>query len=216
MQHDNRSVVASAVLGALMFGAVGVAHAQSITVKGGFIQYNTSSRSNGVTGIGIPAGADAKTANAGTALFTLEAEVMPDVGIELVLGVPPKIKANATGSVAYLGEVLSARNVAPTLLLNYHFFNKSDAFRPYIGLGVNYTKFTDIKTPYGWDVKMGDSTGLAGQVGADYMFSKDWGLFASIGKAKVKSKIVASGATVLQTTIDFRPTTYAFGASYRF
>ncbi len=216
MPHFNRSVVPAALALTLLAAAAGAAHAQSITVKGGFIQYNTSSRTNGVTGIGIPAGADAKTGNAGTALLTIEAEVMSDVGVELVLGVPPKIKANATGSVAFLGEVLSARNVAPTLLLNYHFFNKGDAFRPYIGLGVNYTKFTNVTTPYGWDVKLGDSTGWAGQVGADYAFSKDWGLFASIGKAKVKSKLVATGATVLQSTIDFRPTTYAFGASYRF
>jgi outer membrane protein len=219
MQHLIRHVAPAAahtlVLVALL-ACTGGALAQGITVKSGFIQYNTSSRSNGVTGIGIPAGADAKTGNAGTALLTIEAEVMPDVGVELVLGVPPKIKATATGSVAFLGEVLSARNVAPTLLLNYHFFSKGDAFRPYIGLGVNYTKFVSIKTPYGWDVKMGDSTGWAAQVGADYALSNDWGLFASIGKAKVKSKIVASGATVLQTTIDFRPTTYAFGAAYRF
>jgi outer membrane protein len=216
MQHFNRSVVTGALAVIFVGAAASTAQAQSITVKGGFIQYNTNSRSNGVTGVGIPAGADAKTGNAGTALLTVEAEVMPDVGIELVLGVPPKIKATATGSVAFLGEVLSARNVAPTLLLNYHFFNKGDAFRPYIGLGVNYTKFVSIKTPYSWDVKMGDSTGWAAQVGADYSLGKAWGLFASIGKAKVKSKIVATGATVLQTTIDFRPTTYAFGASYRF
>jgi outer membrane protein len=216
MQHVNRSELAAALAFIFVLTATGTAHAQSVTVKGGFIQYNTNSRTNGVTGIGIPAGADAKTGNAGTALLTIEAEVMPDVGVELVLGVPPKIKAYATGSVAFLGEVLSARNIAPTLLLNYHFFDKGDAFRPYIGLGVNYTKFVSVKTPYGWDVKLGDSTGWAAQIGADYALSKDWGLFASAGKAKVKSKLVASGATVLQSTIDFRPTTYAFGASYRF
>ena len=35
---------------------------------------------------------------------------------------PPRIKARATGSVAFLGDdVLSAKNVAPTLFLNYHF-----------------------------------------------------------------------------------------------
>jgi outer membrane protein len=216
MQHFNRSVVAAGLAFTFVLALAGAAQAQSITVKGGFIQYNTDSRTNGVTGIGIPAGADAKTGNAGTALLTFEAEVLPDVGVELVLGVPPKIKATAAGSVAFLGEVLSARNIAPTLLLNYHFFNKGDAFRPYIGLGVNYTKFVNVKTPYGWDVKLGDSTGWAAQIGADYALSKDWGLFASVGKAKVKSKLVASGATVLQSTIDFRPTTYAFGAAYRF
>jgi outer membrane protein len=41
---------------------------------------------------------------------------MPNLGVEFVLGIPPTIKAKATGSVAFLGDnVLSARNVAPTL-----------------------------------------------------------------------------------------------------
>jgi outer membrane protein len=41
-------------------------------------------------------------------LFSYERLITPNIGIELVLGVPPKIKATATGSVAFLGEVLSA------------------------------------------------------------------------------------------------------------
>jgi outer membrane protein len=211
MQHSIRLVVLAALT------AVGtVALAQDSTVKAGVIQYNTDSRSNGVTGPGIPAGADAKTGNATTLLLTYEYEVLPDLGVELVLGIPPKIKAKATGSVAYLGDVVEARIIAPTVLLNYHFFSKGDAFRPYIGLGLNYTRFTNASSPYGFDVKLGDSKGLAGQIGVDYSFSKELGLFFSVGKSKVKSKLVATGATVLQTEIDFRPTTFAFGAAFRF
>lgn len=215
MKNSNPSVAQAAAAAMLLVAGASV-QAQELTLKAGFIQYNTDSRSSGVSGIGIPAGADVKTGNAGTPLLTLEAEVAPNLGVELVLGVPPKIAAKATGSVAFLGEVLSARNVAPTVLLNYHFFDKGTAFRPYIGVGANYTRFADIKTPYAWDVKMSDSKGWAAQIGADYTFSQNWGVFFSVGKAKVKSKIVASGATVLQTTVDFRPTTFAFGAAYNF
>jgi outer membrane protein len=191
------------------------AQAQAVTVKGGLIQYNTNSKTDGVTGVGIPAGADAKTGNATTALLTFEYEFLPNVGVELVLGIPPKITARGTGSVAFLGDVLSAKNVAPTLLFNYH-FDLGGGVRPYIGLGVNYTKFIDVQSPYFADVKLSDSKGLAGQIGLDYQLSKDWGLFASVGKAQVKSKVVAQGATVLQSTIDFRPITFAFGAGYKF
>jgi outer membrane protein len=63
---------------------------------------------------------------------------------------------------------------------------------------------------------MGDSTGWAVQGGVDYALNKQWGLFASVAALKVKSKVVASGATVLQTTIDFRPIVYSFGTFYRF
>jgi outer membrane protein len=205
-------LVAAAVLAVAQAPAL----AQSQTLKGGVIRYDAHSKTNGVTGIGIPAGADAEVGDATTLFFTYEYEVKPNVGIELVLGIPPKIKAKATGSVAFLGEVLTARNVAPTLLVNYHFGEAGSKLRPYLGLGINYTRFTNVTTPYGWDVKLRDSVGLAAQVGADYALSKELGLFASVARVDVKSKLVATGAVVLQSTIDFRPYTYAFGAYYRF
>ena len=192
------------------------AFGQSQTFKLGVIRYDAHSKTNGVTGIGIPPGADAEVGDATTALLTYEYEVKPNVGIEFVMGIPPKIKAKATGSVAFLGEILSARNVAPSLIVNYHFGDAGTAFRPYLGMGVNYTRFTDIQTPYGWNVKLTDSVGLMVQGGIDYALDKRWGLFASVARVDVKSKLVATGATVLQSTIDFRPWTYTFGAAYKF
>lgn len=204
------------VLAAAATAAGGLAQAQGTTVKAGVIRYDANSKTNGVTGIGIPPGADAEVGDATTAVFTVEFEVKPKVGIELVLGVPPKIKATATGSAAFLGEVLTARNVAPTVLVNYHFGQTGDTLRPYLGVGVNYTKFTDVTTRYGWDVKLSDSVGMAVQAGLDHQLSKHWGLFASVARVDVKSKLTAVGATVLQSQIDFRPITYAAGLSYRF
>ena len=208
MHHTIRLLVLAAAV------AGGAAQAQ--TVKFGVIRYDTHSKTNGVTGIGIPPGADAKTGDATTVVLTYEHPIAPHIGVELVLGIPPKIKATATGSVAFLGEVLSARNVAPTLLFNYHFGASGDTLRPYVGVGLNYTKFTNVTTPYGWDVKLSDSLGLAAHAGVDYAISKQWGVFGSIGYAQVKSDLVAVGATVLQTTIDFRPLTYTAGVSYKF
>jgi outer membrane protein len=204
------------LLVAALVAAHAPAQAQSQTVKAGFIRYDVHSKTNGVTGVGIPPGADAEVGGATTVFASYEIELKPNVGVELVLGVPPKITAKATGSVAFLGEVLTARNVAPTLLFNYHFGDKDATLRPYLGLGVNYTRFSDIKTPYAWDVKLRDSVGLAAQVGADYRLGKHWGLFGSVARVDVKSKLVATGATVLQTTIDFRPWTYNFGAYCHF
>jgi outer membrane protein len=203
---------------ALVLAVVSAATAaQENVAKVGAIYYQTHSRTSGISGIGVPPGADADVGNATTLLFTYERLITPQIGIELVLGVPPKIKSRATGSVAFLGDdVLSAKIVAPTLLVNHHFGADGDAFRPYLGAGVNYTKFTSIKSRLASDVEMSDSTGYAVQAGFDYTINREWGLFASIGKAKVKSKLVASGATVLSTTIDFRPITYSFGAAYRF
>jgi outer membrane protein len=192
--------------------------AQPNIVKGGGIFYQTHSETNGISGIGIPPGADAETGDAWTVLLTYERLVTPNFGIELVLGWPPTIKAKATGSVSFLGEdVLEAKNVSPTLLFNYHFGKDSDTFRPYLGAGINFTRFTDIKTSLPVEsVDMSDSWGWAVQAGFDYRLTPQWGLFASIAALDVKSDLVAVGSTVLKTTIDFKPITYAFGVSYRF
>lgn len=194
----------------------GLAQAQETTIKLGVTRYDTHAKTTGVKGIGVPAGADADVGDATTVIFVAERMLTTNVGVELVVGVPPKIKSRAAGSVAFLGEVLSARNVAPTLLLNYHFGQAGDTWRPYVGLGVNFTRFVDIKSTLAEDVQMSDSIGPTVQAGIDYNLNKQWGLFASVAVLKVKSDLVASGSTVLTTTIDFRPVVYSAGLAYRF
>ncbi len=199
-------------------GAFAQPVAQPNVVKGGAIYYQTHSKTDGIRGIGIPPGADAKTGNAWTVVATYERLLTPHLGVEAVIGWPPTIKARATGTVSFLGDdVLEAKNVSPTLLLNYHFGGEGDALRPYVGAGLNYTRFADVRTTLPVDrVEMGDSWGWAVQLGVDYRIAPQWGLFASVARVDVQSKLVATGATVLTTTIDFRPVTYAFGVSYRF
>jgi outer membrane protein len=201
--------------------ACGVAAADGDNVvKVGISRYQTHSRTDGISGIGVPPGADASVSGATTVIFVYErllTPISPNLGVEFVLGVPPRLHARATGSVAFLGDdVLSAKNVAPTLLLNYHFFGPETRLRPYVGVGVNYTRFTSIRSSLAPDVEMGSSTGLAVQAGANYAITKDFGLFASVAKVNVKSKVVAAGATVLTTNVDFRPIVYSAGISYNF
>ncbi len=207
----------SLALAALLAFAAFAAGAQDNVVKVGITYYQPHSQSDGISGIGVPPGADADVGGAATAIFVYERMFTPNIGLELVIGVPPRIKAKATGSVAFLGDdVLSAKIVAPTLLLNYHFFAPSDAFRPYVGVGVNYTRFTDVSSSIAPQVSMSNSTGLALQAGFNYALSNGFGLFASIAKIDTKSKVVATGATVLTTTVDFRPLVYSAGVSYQF
>src|SRR5664279_3167900 len=209
--------ISSLALAAALATAAPAALAQDNVLKVGGTFYQTHSRTDGLSGIGVPAGADADVGNATTVIFTYERLFTPNLGVEFVIGIPPTIKAKATGSVAFLGDdVLSAKNVAPTLFINYHLFAPTDALRPYLGAGINYTRFTNVKSTLAPDVKMGSSTGLALQAGLNYAINKDWGLFASIAKLNVKSKVVAVGTTVLTTTVDFRPIVYSAGVSYQF
>jgi outer membrane protein len=201
---------------ALLAGAV-PALAQDNAVMLGVTRYTTDSRSDGIQGIGVPPGADAKTGDATTIVLIYERALAPRVGAELVLGIPPRISARATGSVAFLGDdVLSAKNVSPALIFKYYFADPDATWRPYLGAGVNYTRFVSIRSTLAEDVKMKDSFGWALQAGLGYAIDKRWGLFASVTRLDVKTDVVAVGSTVLTTTIDFRPVTYNLGAYYRF
>jgi outer membrane protein len=205
------------IAAAALLSVAGNASAQSNVLKFGIANYTTNSKTNGITGIGVPPGADAETGDALTVIVEYERLLSPNLGVELALGVPPRIEAKATGSVAFLGDdVLSARNVSPVLLLTWHFGDPGDKLRPYVGAGLNYTRFASIESRIASDVEMEDSVGWAAKAGIDYALSPTWGLFASVSALKVRSKLVATGATVLQTTIDFRPVVYSIGASYRF
>lgn len=136
----------------------------------------------------------------------------PDVGAELVLGVPPRIEARATGSVASLGDdVLSARNVAPTLIVNGYFGDPGSTSRPYVGLGINYTRFAGARSTQAPRVELSDSVGAVVQAGLDHALDRRWGIFAGVARVHVKSDLVAVGSTVPTTTNDFRPVTCSLG-----
>jgi outer membrane protein len=196
--------------------ACGTASAQSNVVQVGISEYTTHERSSGITGPGIPPGANADVGNGTTLLLTYERLLTPNLGIEFVIGVPPRLKATGTGSVAFLGEVLSAKNVAPTAFVNYHFGQPGDTWRPFAGVGINYTRFDDAKSPVFPKVELGDSTGWAVHAGTDYNINKEWALWASVSALQVKTKVVATGATVIQSTVDLRPIVYSAGVGYRF
>jgi len=210
----------SLVVAAALVGSAFAVQAQDNVFKIGVTRYDTHAKTNGVSGIGVPPGADVKVGDATTAILVYERLFGPNFGAELVMGIPPAIKAEASGSVEFLnatGTILSTKNWAPTLLFNYHFFERTATWRPYVGVGINYTQFRDVKTSLpGTDVDMGSSWGPAAQVGINYAITKDINAFASFAAVKVKSKVVGTGSTVLTTTVDFRPTVYSVGVAYKF
>lgn len=217
-------VFGAAIVAALAGNAV---QAQDNVVKVGVTRYTTHSSSSGLTATPpvFPGSADAETGDATTLLFVFERSLTPNLGIELALGVPPRISAKGTGAAAALGdELLSAKNVSPTLLVNYYFGDAANALRPYLGAGVNYTRFTEVRSSLPTSkLEMSDSFGWAIAAGLSYAVRKEWGLFASVTRLDTKTDVDAiatiPGVPVpveVKTTIDLKPITYSLGLWYRF
>lgn len=198
--------------------ACGVAAADAVhAVKMAVTRYDTHSSTDGIFGAGVPAGADTRIGDANTLVFAYQRALGPNLSVEFVVGVPPRISADATGSIAALGhDILSAQAVTPTLLLNYHFGDADSRLRPYVGVGVNQTHFIKLRSRLGGVARLSDTTGLALQVGVHYTISRHWGAFASIVRVDSKTRLTVDGVQTLRSTIDLRPHVYAAGMTYTF
>lgn len=220
----------------LMIAAAGAlsiapAFAQDNTVRAGIyiIRYNASA--DDISGPFAPSGLNLDVKNVNTAYFAYLRRVTSNLEIELAAGWPPKTetvgKGPATlGSVPYDGEVIAtAKWFSPTLLAIYKLFDEQATWRPYAGIGLNYTHFYDrTSTPAGnavsggpTTVSLSDSWGPAGTVGIYYRIDKNWSLDASYSLAKVKTKLEANTAgAVRRTTINFNPSAWVLSAGYSF
>ena len=121
--------------------------------------------------------------------------------------------------------IAKVRQVAPTLFVNYKFGEASSAFRPFVGVGVNYTKFDKREsTALGnqlnggpTDIRLTDSWGLAAQAGVSYRLNDQWTLNAAVATARVKTHLTATVAgQARKIDIRFRPTVLTVSAGYVF
>lgn len=150
---------------------------------------------------------------------------------ELAFGYPPLTKTEGRGpaklgSVAYNGQVIStARWIAPSLLVEYVFGSPSARLRPYVGVGVNYTKFVARQSTAAGNAASGGPTsislpasvGPAATAGLSYEITDRWHVYASYSIAQVNSKLTANTAGILRTSeIHFWPNTLVISAGYSF
>lgn len=137
-----------------------------------------------------------------------------NIGAELILGTSKHTVTSAAGD---LGTV---KVLPPTLTLQYH-FNPEGQFRPYAGVGINYTRFYDVKldrvTPL--SVKK-NSFGPALQVGIDMPLTKDVFLNLDMKKLWIKTKVTdeagALGAAGAKYNLDINPLVTSVGIGMKF
>lgn len=92
------------------------------------------------------------------------------LGIELLASTPFEHDIELDG--ATIGQT---KHLPPTLSLQWHF--PSGNWKPYAGLGINYTRFYDEETEGpvdGLKLKLDNSWGLAAQAGIDWFMNENW------------------------------------------
>src|SRR5690606_36028920 len=99
----------------------------------------------------------------------------------------------------------------------------NSAFQPYVGAGVNFTWFFDEDVGSdaenrGYDgLRLENSWGLAGQVGADFMLTENVMLNAQVRYIDISTtaKTSFSGLPV-EVDVDVDPWVYMVGLGYKF
>ena len=132
----------------------------------------------------------------------------PNIAAELILTYPQKHDLRSGGV-----DIGSLKHLPPTLLAQYHFTNFG-GFKPYVGVGINYTNFSSVDLLGGAaDVKR-NSWGGALQVGVDIPLNKQWSLNLDVKKVFIKTDVSLKGQDIGTFKVD--PVLIGVGVGYRF
>jgi outer membrane protein len=138
-----------------------------------------------------------------------------NIAAELVLTYPQQVTINYLPGQTQAGKISA---LPPSLLLQYHFTDLG-AFKPYVGAGVNYTIFGNRQNFPAVSNSLQvepSSFGFVAQVGADYMFDKNWGVNVDLKYATMATNVqqVSNGANIGKLTLN--PLMPAVGVTYKF
>lgn len=135
----------------------------------------------------------------------------PNLAAELILTYPQKhnVSSSADG-----GQIGTLKQLPPTLSLQYHFTDLGlGAFKPYVGAGLNYTRFSSVDLPAGFSIEK-NSVGLALQAGVDYAIDKTWSVNFDVKKVQIRTDLSSNGTNL--GTIKVDPLLVGVGVGYKF
>ncbi|ATG42903.1 outer membrane protein [Phaeobacter piscinae] len=197
-------MVSALALSAALAALAGPALAQSQgdwTLGVGIANVNPKSDNGTVAGA-------AATIDDDTALtFTAEYFIRDNIGIELLAASPFEHDISLNG--AYTA---TTKHLPPTLSVNYHFPTQTQ-FKPFVGIGINYTTFFEESSPAGV-ISLEDSVGLALNLGADWQISDRGALRVNVRYMDIETDVTLNGAKIGTAEID--PVTVGFGYVHRF
>ncbi|MBL4899852.1 MAG: outer membrane beta-barrel protein [Colwellia sp.] len=124
---------------------------------------------------------------------------------------------NTTTSLA------DTKQLPPTLSALYY-FDTNSAFKPYVGLGINYTiffdnSFTETYSTAGFsDLELDNSFGYSVQVGADYDLGDNWSVNVSARYIDISTDATfkVNGTTNGSASVDVDPMVYSVMLGYTF
>jgi len=182
----------------------------------------------------LPAGSTALSVNDNVQLgISFDYIINKNWTVELIAATPFSHDIKVKGSAIDGLKVGDTKHLPPTLLLQYHFDTGNDAVSPFLGVGVNYTRFFDEKISgdmatalHGLNVmnpgdkaslKLGDSWGAALQAGINIAFSDRLGLHLMVSKMDIDTtgRVKLNGTTIETVDVKIDPLVAMAGLRFR-
>ena len=135
-----------------------------------------------------------------------------NLGLEVLAALPFQHDINVAG----VGKVGSTKHLPPTVSLQYHF--GQGKVKPFVGLGVNYTRFFSTKAEgaiAGANLDLSDSWGLAAHLGVDFKVGEKGAIRLDYRKVDIDTDVKLNGANLgTKNTVNIDPSVY--GIAYVF
>ncbi len=155
----------------------------------GVINVNPKSDNGSLAGASVTVDDDTQVS------LTAEYFFMDNLGVELLAATPFEHDISLNGV-----NIGSTQHLPPTLSLNYHFPTQS-AFKPYVGVGLNYTTFFSEESTLG-TLKLDDSFGWAASVGLDYQVGENGALRINVRYMDIDTDVSLNGTNIGSVEID--------------
>ncbi|MBT0587091.1 OmpW/AlkL family protein [Alteromonas oceanisediminis] len=222
-----KTIVASVVALASLGSTTAIAFEKGdIIVRGGLATVAPDESTSNVFVGGADLGVDLQIENNTQLGLNVAYFITDNINIEVLAATPFKHDvdfgvSDPLGTGDQLGEVT---HLPPTVSANYYFLGNSNTFKPYVGLGINYTfiydeSFTAANQAIGLnDLSLDNSFGLAAQIGADVMVDENWFVNASIRYIDIDTEahFDLNGVSGSVGSIAIDPLVYTFAIGYRF
>jgi outer membrane protein len=133
----------------------------------------------------------------------------PNISAELIAATAKHNLSHSAGA-----DAGSAWLLPTTLTVQYHVTEWANTIIPYVGAGINYTHFYNVKGGDLGSVDYDDSVGIALQAGADVPLGGNW--YANVDAKKIYINTTAKFSSGVRADVDIDPFILGAGVGYHF
>ncbi len=223
MHHFSKAGFAAA---ALLLGASATAQvAGTLSARAGFTHIAPQVKSGNLSAPSFPG----TTVDVGTATSLsggVNYMLTDNWAVDVPLALPFKHDITGDGAIAGVGKLGETKVLPVTVFAQYRFGEAEARFRPYVGLGVTYSRFFKTRTTATLNSLTGGTPanpttasidnkwGLTPQIGFVWTISDRWYLDAAYYKSFLKTTTHLSSGQSITTRLN--PNVIAVGIGYRF